>query len=104
MLDVYYSISKPKRESEILTIYRLKTAQYTFVGPLLVGANLANASDRLLLHLKAFGENLGIAYQIQDDILGCFGEENETGKSVNRDIAEGKNTLLFAVAYKHASP
>lgn len=104
MLDVYYSISKPKRESEILTMYRLKTAQYTFVGPLLVGANLVNVSDRLLLHLKAFGENLGIAYQIQDDILGCFGEEKETGKSVNRDITEGKNTLLFAVAYKHAIP
>src|SRR5260221_6734162 len=53
--------------------------------------------------LGQFGENLGIAYQIQDDILGVFGTEEELGKSVTSDISEGKKTILTVFALQNAT-
>ena len=104
MLDV--ALPKEKRalkEEDVFAIAKLKTARYSFSGPLVVGAILAGADQRLLSQLAQFGENVGIAYQIQDDILGIFGNENETGKSVCSDISEGKATVLFTHVIKHAS-
>lgn len=86
-----------------LTISRLKTAYYTLVAPLSVGAVLAGASQNQLDQLAKFGTNLGIAFQLQDDILGVFGSEEQLGKSVTSDIEEGKNTLLYAKAKKKAN-
>ncbi|MEK7572118.1 MAG: polyprenyl synthetase family protein [Patescibacteria group bacterium] len=105
MLDVELATKKDFSlpEEEILHIHRLKTARYTFVGPLLVGAILGGASASLLRKLSVFGEALGIAFQLQDDILGIFGDERKIGKSVTSDIAEGKVTLLAQYAFVHAS-
>lgn len=91
-------------ETDVLAIHSLKTAQYTVSGPLILGAILAGADEELLGMLGMLGENLGIAFQIQDDILGVFGEEEELGKSVTSDIEEGKNTLLITEALKRANP
>lgn len=85
-----------------LILARLKTARYSVCAPLQIGAILARADHRLVRILGEFGENLGIAYQIQDDILGIFGEEKTLGKSVTSDIEEGKNTTLFEYALKNA--
>jgi len=105
MLDIKFSNKKNAvTEKKILTIAKLKTAHYTITGPLLLGAMLAGANTKVLDALKIFGDNLGIAYQIQDDILGVFGEEKVIGKSVTSDIEEGKNTLLFSYALANASP
>lgn len=92
-----------KTEDNAIFIATHKTARYTIVGPLQLGAVLAGAEDNLLLSIKQFGDNLGVAFQIQDDILGVFGDEKEVGKSVTSDIEEGKNTLLITYAKKHCS-
>lgn len=89
-------------EQDSLAVSRLKTAWYTIIGPISLGAVLGGAKQELLDDIKIFGENLGVAFQIQDDILGIYGDETQLGKSVTSDIEEGKNTLLIAYALKHA--
>jgi geranylgeranyl diphosphate synthase, type I len=91
------------QEEDVLAIHRLKTARYTISGPLQIGAILAGGEDGLLRSLEEFGENLGLAFQIQDDILGVFGDEKELGKSVTSDMEEGKNTLLITESLKNAN-
>lgn len=80
-----------------------KTAHYTFVTPLLVGATLAEAPDEELDKLKEIGEKTGVAYQLRDDILGVFGNPKVTGKSSDGDLREGKRTLLAEVFHDIAS-
>lgn len=104
MLDIQLAKSREKiAEKDVITIARLKTAQYTIAGPLIVGALLAGADQNFIKKLSAFGDALGIAFQIKDDILGIFGDEKMIGKSVTSDIEEGKNTLLFVHAFHAAS-
>ena len=86
------------RVDEILTMERLKTAVYSFECPLQAGAVLAGASGETVATLGAFGRDMGIAYQIVDDLLGVFGREEETGKSALGDLREGKRTVLIAHA------
>jgi geranylgeranyl pyrophosphate synthase len=105
IIDVEIPFSKSEiteKDATIISLY--KTARYTFTGPLQIGAVLAGASENDLANLKQFGDNLGVAFQIQDDILGIFGSVDETGKSNISDIQEGKVTLLAAYAYKTGTP
>ena len=81
-------------ETNSLTIARYKTASYSFVAPLLTGAVMANASQDQLDLLQAYAENLGVAYQLTDDLIGSFGDESVTGKSSLGDIREAKHTFL----------
>jgi len=104
MVDVGSAQKINRTEKQILRIHEMKTANYSIVGPLAVGAILAGAGDDYLKNLKRFGEPLGIAYQIQDDILGVFGDEITLGKSTTSDIEENKSTLLISYAYDHATP
>lgn len=99
-LDVDLACREKIAEKEVLTIHRLKTAQYTIVGPLRIGGILAGADEKRLGGFDEYGIPVGIAFQLQDDILGIYGDEKELGKSVGDDIAEGKNTLLYTQAIK----
>ena len=74
----------------------LKSGRYSVVEPLLVGAALAGAKAELCETLTAFGEPLGEAFQLKDDLLGIFGDPSATGKPIDSDIREGKRNLLFA--------
>ncbi len=67
-----------------------------------IGAILADADIETIREYGIFGRNLGLAFQVQDDILGIWGDENETGKSAASDLVEGKNSLpiLFGVGKK----
>lgn len=103
MLDIEVPHLGQGNEDDALTIFKLKTAFYTLTGPLQLGAVLAGGDQGLLGKLGEFGEKLGVAFQIQDDILGIFGSEEILGKSVTSDIEEGKNTLLIIHALKNAS-
>ncbi len=101
--DVYMEYKRDAKEEEILAMYRNKTAKYTVEGPLHIGAALAGASPELFDHLSAYALPLGIAFQIQDDILGIFGSADRIGKPVGSDIEEGKLTLLTARALKNGN-
>lgn len=83
---------------DILRMARLKTAVYTFECPLQAGAILAGASDATVATLGDFGREIGIAFQLVDDLLGVFGEEAVTGKTTLGDLREGKRTVLIAHA------
>jgi geranylgeranyl diphosphate synthase, type II len=87
---------------DILTMERLKTAVYSFETPLQAGAILADAPDAVITALGEFGRDVGIAYQIVDDVLGVFGLEEETGKTTIGDLREGKRTVLIAYAHTTA--
>ncbi len=79
-------------------IARYKSGKYTIERPLHVGAALAGRHDQLHVALSSYGDPLGEAFQLRDDMLGAFGEESVTGKPVGDDLREGKPTPLLAVA------
>ena len=99
LIDVDFSIATEiPRVDDILTMERLKTAVYSFECPLQAGAILAGASEEVVQTLADFGREIGIAYQIVDDLLGVFGVEEQTGKTTLGDLREGKRTVLIAYA------
>lgn len=99
LIDVDFSIAREvPRVDDILTMERLKTAVYSFECPLQAGAILAGASDEVVGTLGDFGREIGIAYQLIDDLLGVFGKEAETGKTTLGDLREGKRTVLISYA------
>jgi len=102
-LDIRFEASGFSTPSEVLDLYELKTAQYTFEYPLHIGAILAGATGQDLKTISAYAIPCGIAFQIQDDILGMFGDEQKTGKPVGSDLKQGKQTLLIAETLKRAS-
>ena len=65
---------------------------------ILIGASYANIEKEYMPHLSTYGVNLGIIFQIIDDILGTFGDEKVTGKPTDGDIREGKHTCLLIEA------
>ena len=85
-------------------IARYKSGKYTIERPLHVGAAIAGRYHDLGAQLSAYGDPLGEAFQLRDDILGAFGESALTGKPVGDDIREGKPTPLLAVASGAATP
>ncbi len=98
--DVLISFRGDATEKEILDVCNLKTAKYTIESPLQLGAILANADEELLRQISKLAIPMGIAFQIQDDILGVFGSEKKIGKPVGSDIAEGKQTILVSQVRK----
>ena len=85
-------------------IVRYKSGKYTIERPLHVGAALAGRLDELEKPLSQYGEPLGEAFQLRDDILGTFGDSARTGKPVGDDLREGKPTPILAVAHERATP
>ena len=94
--DIEFSYCDEVAESDILDMYRLKTAQYTVSGPLVLGAILAGADEESIKLLSEFGDAVGISFQIRDDVLGIYGDETKVGKSIVSDMCEGKKTVLVS--------
>lgn len=82
-------------EDELLNVLRLKSGRYSVERPIELGARLAGAASPTLAALAVYGRAVGEAFQLQDDLLGLFGEPGDTGKSVGGDYSEGKYTLLL---------
>lgn len=94
MADVQYGSSpQMPAEWEIRDVYKYKTARYTFVLPLLIGAIIAGDSKNAVSY-ERLGEALGILFQMKDDELGLFGDTGEIGKPTGSDLREGKRTVL----------
>lgn len=94
LIDTESSI-RPIDDVHAITVARYKTASYSFIGPLKVGAHLAGAQPDAIAHLEDYADSLGIAFQLRDDLLGTFGDSQTTGKSNDTDLREGKRTFLI---------
>jgi geranylgeranyl diphosphate synthase type I len=91
-------------KEEFIKGLELVTARYTFEGPFAIGLTLAgNTDENLTRALTTYSQKVGTAFQIHDDILGLFGNSEDTGKPVGNDVREGKKTLLVQVAYERAT-
>ena len=94
--DKYRPEEKKKLlEKSIWDIYYLKTAGYSVIGPLHLGMILGGADEKQMKALDRVAEDIGIAYQIMDDILGVFADPEKLGKDVGSDITEFKQTILY---------
>ena len=102
-LDVVGGARGSATADEARKIIEHKTARYTVVRPLQLGAALAGRPD-LAEPLERHGRPVGMAFQLRDDILGAFGDPAATGKPVGDDLREGKPTLLMALARAAGTP
>ncbi len=100
LMDITLSLGNDMSLDDVTAIHKYKTAQYTVNGPMKMGATLSGYRDPE--RIDEYGIPLGIAFQIQDDILGMFGNEKELGKSVVSDFEEGKKTHLILYTYEMA--
>lgn len=89
-------------DEQIRRVVEFKTARYTVIRPLQIGAALGGGSAELLDLLGRFGSPLGRAFQFRDDVLGVFGDAAVTGKPAGDDLREGKLTVLVANAIARA--
>jgi len=80
-------------EKDILDIYHLKTSWYTIIGPFMLGSILGG--KKIENNLIEVLDELGVCFQLKDDILGIFSESNVIGKSNFSDIEEFKQTILY---------
>lgn len=89
-------------EEEYLTMIKLKTA-VLIAASLKIGAILGGSSQRDAEDLYEFGKNLGIAFQLQDDLLDTYGDPEVMGKNQGTDIVDNKKTFLMIQALEAAS-
>jgi geranylgeranyl diphosphate synthase, type I len=101
-IDVLTQARGDESEAAALRIDRWKTAAYTVTRPLQIGAALAGAGPDVIEAYRRFGADIGIAFQLRDDLLGVFGDPAVTGKPAGDDLREGKRTLLVALGLRHA--
>ena len=88
---------------EYLNMIRLKTA-VLLACSLKMGALAVNAPERIADQLYVFGLNLGIAFQLQDDLLDVFADQNKFGKKIGGDIVSNKKTFLLLKALELSDP
>lgn len=103
MQDVASFQGKQLREQDIRNTYLYKTARYSFSLPLAIGAMLTKQSAGTIKRLEHLGESIGLVFQIQDDMLGLFGNPTKTGKHVGTDIRENKQTLYRSILFQRVS-
>lgn len=103
-LDLVAQASGEPSAAAALEVARAKTAACTTTGPLRFGGALAGGSAELLAGYAAYGDALGVAFQLRDDLLGAFGDPARTGKPSGDDLRDGKRTVLLAEAVARLSP
>lgn len=100
-LDILFNSKSNVTEDEYFEMISKKTANM-IQASLVIGALCAGALEKDIKYLEAFGKNLGLAFQIQDDLLDLTAEETKLGKMVGLDLIEKKKTLLVIKARKLA--
>ncbi|HVZ11909.1 MAG TPA: polyprenyl synthetase family protein [Patescibacteria group bacterium] len=105
MADTHFGVANDEPTiDDVLTIYKYKSARYTFSLPFILGATIGGASGETISRLDAFGEKLGIVFQIKDDEIGLFGDEEKIGKPIGGDIKQNKKTIFRALLYQKVTP
>jgi geranylgeranyl diphosphate synthase, type I len=102
-LDLYSQAKRGGSVDEAFNVIRFKSAKYTIERPLQLGAALATSDQTYFEQFTHYGLPLGEAFQLRDDLLGVFGDPQETGKPAGDDLREGKRTVLIEIAFKSAS-
>lgn len=102
-LDMEFEQRSDVSIDEYINMIRLKTAVLVG-GAMKLGAIVAGAQEEDAAHLYQFGENFGIAFQLQDDILDVYGDPAKFGKQVGGDIISNKQTFLLLKLKELASP
>lgn len=100
--DMDFENRKDVRIEEYIEMIRLKTS-VLLATALQIGAYIAGAELEHQQKVYEFGIHVGLAFQIQDDILDCFGDPETFGKPIGGDIRESKKTYLFLSAWDKAS-
>lgn len=93
-LDMEFELRDDVNIEEYIDMIRLKTAVLVG-GAMKIGAIIAGASKEEAQFIYDFGENLGVAFQLQDDILDVYGDPEKFGKQVGGDIIANKKTYLL---------
>jgi geranylgeranyl pyrophosphate synthase/uncharacterized protein with NAD-binding domain and iron-sulfur cluster len=88
---------------DYLRLVLKKTAWYSFIHPMRIGALVANGEDQNLSRYDRFGYLLGLAFQISDDVLNLIGDVGRYGKEIDGDLWEGKRTIVLTHALAHTS-
>ena len=102
-LDMDYAKKTNVSMDEYIHMITLKTS-VLLAASLQMGAIIGGAGEHNCGHLYAFGKNLGIAFQIQDDYLDAFGDAAVFGKDAGGDIKQNKKTFLLIRALETANP
>lgn len=97
-LDLHLASKDEVSYTEALRTARLKSGSYTVTRPLVLGARLAGANEATQRALARYGDAIGTAFQMRDDVLGLCGDPTVTGKPVGDDLRDRKTTTLIALA------
>jgi len=101
-LDIVAEARGADSVDSAMTVNIYKTASYTISRPLQLGAAAAADRPEVQDAFHEVGTNLGIAFQLRDDVLGVFGDPAVTGKPSGDDLRSGKRTVLLAEAVELA--
>lgn len=101
-MDMDFELRKNVKEEEYLEMIRLKTSVLLAVS-LKIGALLGGASSEDAGRLYDFGMNLGVAFQLKDDLLDVYGDAAVFGKNIGGDILCNKKTYMLIKAFEHAN-
>jgi geranylgeranyl diphosphate synthase type I len=101
-LDIVAEASGAESVASAMTVNVYKTASYTISRPLQLGAAAAADRPDVQSIFHELGTNLGVAFQLRDDVLGVFGDPAVTGKPSGDDLRSGKRTVLLAEAVELA--
>lgn len=99
--DIDFETRTDVTEAEYIEMIRLKTS-VLLACALKTGAVLADAPKEDVDNLYKFGEQIGLAFQLQDDYLDVYGDEKVFGKAIGGDIASNKKTFMLINAFIHA--
>ena len=100
--DMEFETRNDVKEEEYIEMIRLKTS-VLLACALKIGAVLADASEEDAENLYKFGEQIGLAFQLQDDFLDVYGDTKVFGKEIGGDITSNKKTFMLINAINHAN-
>jgi geranylgeranyl diphosphate synthase type I len=104
LADLVYDARRLPAMEAVLDMSRRKSGNYTVRRPLELGAALAGCDEAVRGALGRYGELVGEAFQLRDDLLGVFGQPSVTGKPNGGDLREHKATSVIALAVELAAP